>query len=232
MNKSNQPRKPVLRQIAFLTWRRSLPLSVLPTPSNTENVLFGVTPEPLATISCGGSISSSSSSSSSKRASSSPFLRLGTLFDIRIGIFTGADDCWNFLEGADCARCSEHWAGGLGNDGIVPEDDETEGFRRNTGAWSGSVSTARMPEFCGRSKFQRRWLSAGWGRERWFSGSEVSVGQKSSASLRSSAAVVVAVGEVRGRSRRSEEEDDRRWRDLVVGSICVVSEWVGKGKEK
>ncbi|GFZ18356.1 hypothetical protein Acr_27g0000950 [Actinidia rufa] len=33
---------------------RSLPLSLLPTPLSTENVVFGKIADPLATMSCGG----------------------------------------------------------------------------------------------------------------------------------------------------------------------------------
>ncbi|KAG9452608.1 hypothetical protein H6P81_005512 [Aristolochia fimbriata] len=99
--KEFQSRKPVFCQTAFRTRRRSLPLSVLPTPSKTENVVLC----DLATISWGGSISSSVSSSSS---SSSTNLCLD-LVKCRghAGTFTGAD-CKYLAEAAgEPARSSE-----------------------------------------------------------------------------------------------------------------------------
>ncbi|PON84013.1 hypothetical protein TorRG33x02_201330 [Trema orientale] len=68
-NNNNYSKKPVLVKIAFLTLLRSLPLSVLPFPSHTEEEQIWLLASFLAIHSCGGTISSSSSSSST----SSPY---------------------------------------------------------------------------------------------------------------------------------------------------------------
>lgn len=109
-------RKPVFCSTSFLTRRRSLPLSVLPTPSNTEKF---VTCD-LATITCGGTISSSSSSCSFalshasdssttfKTSAFRPLLHLG-----HTGMLTGADWCWRTLPTTEAASLPSGTAIGL-----------------------------------------------------------------------------------------------------------------------
>lgn len=90
---NSQSRKPVCRNTAFLTWRRSLPFKVLPAPSRTEHDRSGDCAKLLATISCGGNISASPSSAS---ASTSAKKSRGLLIaSDSIGTFTGAD--WWYL---------------------------------------------------------------------------------------------------------------------------------------
>uniref|UniRef100_A0A2P2KHR0 Uncharacterized protein n=1 Tax=Rhizophora mucronata TaxID=61149 RepID=A0A2P2KHR0_RHIMU len=86
----NQSRNPVRRHTAFLTCLRSFPLSVLPTPSSTEQATAGDCA--LATISCGGSISPSASSASSSISSNSLSPVLLIAID-RTGTLTGAEWC-------------------------------------------------------------------------------------------------------------------------------------------
>ncbi|KAG9151305.1 hypothetical protein Leryth_002848, partial [Lithospermum erythrorhizon] len=92
---------PVFSQIAFLTLLRSLPLSVLPTPSCTENDTILVLAICLARNSCGGILlpkqSTPSSSSSSSQHLLLLFLKLFPVYSSlsildQSGTFTGSDE--------------------------------------------------------------------------------------------------------------------------------------------
>lgn len=117
-NRSPQSRKPVWRHTALRTWRRSLPLRVLPAPSSTENASIGDCA--LATISCGGNISPSPPSSSSLITSSNSwYVRIAAARDMS-GTFTGAD--WYLTEEGSGIRSS----GGFGINGIMREEEEDD----------------------------------------------------------------------------------------------------------
>ncbi|KAF7804275.1 sorting nexin 1 [Senna tora] len=137
---------------------------------------------------------------------------------------------------ADFAKGSVSWGlslPGLGVDGIIldaDENGESHGFRHNTDpprpppVWqSDSFNKSTMPEFLGRSKFRRRFLSAFGDAGRRFPASATLTDQRSSASLSSSPTEALEEGgdKVRTRSKRSEEEGDRR-RGNPVGFILAM----------
>lgn len=222
-----QSRKPVLRHTAFRTWRRSLPFNVLPTPSSTEDVVFGDRREPRATISCGGNISSSASSSSSSAWARELLLALD-----RTGMFIGAD-WWNLLIGREW-EClfSREICGGLGIAGTALIDDGNEVFRFSIGGasivmfWSESVKVARIPWLSG----VRKWsldLPAPKGLfRRWF-GSTKSLVQNTSSSLKSppekDESPVEGPDWPEGTPRRRAVVD-RRWLELLNRLVSISFE--------
>lgn len=137
-----QSKNPVVCQIAFLTWRRSLPFKVLPAPSSIEQVLLIDLPERRDTISWGGSVSSSSKSLSSS-TNAINFLLRSDMADDRVGTLTGADCCCKLLESADFKRSLSTVIGRDG--GIFFDDVEAD-------------SAARRPE-CIENRWRRLWLA-------------------------------------------------------------------------
>ena len=117
--------KPVFWKTAFRTLLKSLPFSVLPTPSTTENVMTW----DLATISCGGSISPFVSSSRSSESSRSKRLRRTPLLG-HAGTLTGAD-MRNLPEPEPVESPELDPDRGIGTGGIVLAADvaENEGSR-------------------------------------------------------------------------------------------------------